>query len=145
MRQIALFVFPILIASQSLFAESLKDKKWMSYEDGHLKEEVDSTDSRCGIKLKASIDWGSFVKNKPATEGFSVSGYCSHGLEALRLLCDDEASKSEVAKKVKAYKCEFGGKGKRAAKFSGGTITTTVDFEAANGADFFKAKLEELL
>lgn len=145
MRQIVLLVVSVLMVSQSLFAESLKDKKWMSYEDEHLKEEVDATDTRCGFKLKASIDWGSFVKNKPATEGFSVSGYCSHGLEALRLLCDDDASKAEVVKKVKSYKCEFGGKGKRAAKFAGGTITTVVDFEASNGADFFKGKLEELL
>lgn len=145
MRTQSLVMSLVILVSGTAFGQSLKQKKLMAAEDESFKEKVAQTDSSCGTKLNASIDWSSFKKDKDNLEKYSISGFCGDGLEAMRALCSDALAKTEISKQIKTYKCTLGGKGKRASKLAGGTFTASVDFEAANSADFFKDQLENSL
>jgi hypothetical protein len=121
---------------------SLRQKKYMKAQDEAFQKDVASANTKCGMKLKANIDWASFAgevdKQLDGKLNYSFSGYCAEPVNTMFSMCDDADSKSAIAKKIKSYTCKFGGKGKRKIDLKGSGLTFWVDWEAANNGDFCK-------
>ncbi len=128
---------------------SLRQKKYMKGQDEYFQRDVTSANTKCGIKLKATIDWNSFKdevdKQLDGKINYSFSGYCAEAVNTLFGMCDDADSKAAIAKKIKVYTCKFGGKGKRKLDLKGNALTYWVDWEAANNGDFCKDYLGKKL
>jgi hypothetical protein len=132
----------VVWAGVALADFSLRQKKFMKGQDDYFQKEVASANTKCGMKLKASIDWNSFKaevdKSLDGKINTSFYGYCSEPLSSMHGMCDDADSKGAIAKKVKSYTCRFGGKGKRKMDLKGGALTFWIDWDAANNGDFCK-------
>ena len=128
---------------------SLRQKKYMKAQDEYFQKDVDSANTKCGIKLKASIDWNSFKgevdKQLDGKSNYSFSGYCAEPVNTMFSMCDDADSKAAISKKIKSYTCKFGGKGKRKIDLKGSGLVFWVDWEAANNGDFCKDYLGKKL
>ena len=94
-----------------------------------LKEQAQDVKKACGVEPRTAIDWSTF----PADYGnYSVSGYCSSALDALRRHCEGKAKKRYIQKRLKSVTCKYGGKGKRALRVKKGRVSVDLDFEASN-------------
>ena len=107
------------------------------------EEEADAARKKCGAKIAVSIDWKS-VKDDHLKE-YSIYGYCSAPLGALRQVCDGSKEyQTYVQKKVKKVRCRFGDELKLELKPDGVLMFTTAT-EAPNQQDFAKKYLKDTL
>jgi hypothetical protein len=124
-----LFAFPAA-------AQSLKDKLTQQDAEKRLADEhVFPTNTRCGTEIKSGFDWTSFDMKK--AEAFSIAGYCSEPLGAVRDLCDNDLGKQAVTSKIKSYVCKMGDE-RKLTLLPDGTLEYQVDFKSAN--DYYYAR-----
>jgi len=115
---------------------SARQKEFIKEKDKDFAAVVQNTNEKCGIALKASIDWKSFqaeidkyLDNKLGYHAMD-SDYCPDVLFELRnAYCKDDDAKANVKRKVKTFVCKFGGKGKQKLVVRGGTVTYWVDWD----------------
>jgi len=128
----------LLAAASSAGAQSLKARQFQAKEDDHLARSVADVTTRCDAPISAKIDWSTTQQDEPGTH--SPSGLCGGALDAIGSLCGEPLAKEAIQKGVKALICKMGGP--RALTLQDGTLTYTIDYDAANNDDFIKDYLK---
>lgn len=122
-------------------AQSLKARQFQAKEDEYLARSVADASKRCEAKIAAKIDWTAIAQDEPGSS--SPSGYCGEVLNAIGSLCGQAMAKEAVQKGVKTLICTMGGP--RAISLKEGTLTYTMEYDAANNEDYIKDFLKEHL
>jgi hypothetical protein len=126
----------MLAASPAAAKLTLRQKSFAKQQDRYFKRHVDATRKKCGVKIKAVIDWESFKKeidkqlDKKQNVGFS--GFCAQPLGVMWQLCAVSEGKHAIQRRIKSYVCRFGGKGKFRVRLKGSTLMMWVDWKATN-------------
>ena len=127
-----------LAAAQS-GADAESDKVATAKAEAGLEALAKEASEACGTTITATVAWDTFTGSP--WKKYSMDSYCGGPLEALKRLCEGANAKKYISKKVKAFRCTFGGKDKRAFSFAKGTMELAVDFEAANADEFARRSL----
>lgn len=107
-----------------------------------FEEEADGARKACDTKFSVSIDWKSITDEH--LKEYSIYGYCSHPLSALRRICrDSDEYKAQVKKQVKKFRCRFGKKLELDLK--NGTLDLETATETPNQEDFATSYLKNTL
>jgi hypothetical protein len=128
-----------LIAS----AQSLGFKQKMADQDTQLAEELKTINDACGTTVTAAFDWPTFANNEADLQTYSASGYCGDAFDAAASLCADALGKEAVTKGIKSVSCKLGKE--RAVELKDGVLTYTLQWDAANNADYIKEYLLKTL
>ena len=140
----------LLLATPSFGEFSLRQKQLMEQENRYFNKEADRAAEQCKMKLAASIDWNSFKgemdKRLDGKLHKSFNGFCKVVLSYMAYGCrNDKNVRDVIPRKIKAYVCKFGGKGKRNISLKGSTLTFWVDWEAPNNDPYIKTYLGKKL
>lgn len=121
-------------------ALSLKEKKQM----GDWNKEITGEDgyaakvkAACGVAIPVKLEES--VAAPFMAENTSASAYCNTIPSTLASMCEDEASKTEIAKKIKAVTCTKGTESKFSMK------GTTLVFEMKPGTGNLDQKVKTYL
>lgn len=137
----ALAAIAAIAAAASAGAQSLKARQFQASQDEYLTRSVADVSKRCEAQIGAKIDWTAITQDEPGSH--SPSGFCGSALDAIGSLCGEAMAKAAVQKGVKILVCTMGGP--RAISLKDGTLTYTMDYDAANNEDFIKDFLKEHL
>jgi hypothetical protein len=150
-------VFLLLFVSLSAYPASLKDRRFMKYQNRKLQEYVvDEGFYKCKnkktdkIQFKTKIDWKSF---KIAMEGDyrdNIASSCNIA-EGIRRICKDDVGR-EAARKLKKLVCKFNKfsdvedrRKRHKMTIKGDTLFYETSLTGANKADFVQNYLNEHL
>jgi hypothetical protein len=129
------FVFALnCVALPALAQESLGEKKKWREQEELLAKEAEQVTTVCEKEIPGSFVKPSF-KDQLETNN-SIYGFCAEAFSGLRTICADPDGKAVVKEKINKFECAFGGPGNRAMSLKDGTLQMTIDWEAANYADF---------
>ena len=76
--------------------------------NAELAERIEETNKKCGAKIAVKSNFDALKAED--WEGNSISSRCDAILYAIQQVCDKEAYKEEVVKRIKEVQCLFGGK-----------------------------------
>lgn len=112
-------------------------------EEQKVEESLDETVQRmakaCQTEVQASIDWSTI--DDDMIKELSISGYCSHGLDALRQLCKNEPARAFATEHATRYQCRFGDE--MSLSVADQAMTWSVNREGVNMSDFARKALLE--
>ncbi len=106
-------------------------------QNAYYDEEAEPMRKKCGAKIGVKIRWKSVTDD--VLKKYSIYGYCSAPINALRRLCESAEYQKVVQSKVKSIDCRFGDK--LHLELADGTLKFTTETEAPNQEDFAKAFL----
>jgi len=137
----ALLVVASIALAGAAGAQSLKARQFQAQQDEYLARSVADASKRCDAPIAAKIEWSTITQDELGSA--SPSGFCGEALDAIGSLCGETLAKAAVQKSVKTLICTKGGP--RAISLKDGTLTYTMDYDAANNGDFIKDFLKEHL
>ena len=144
MKSLGYFAIAALAAaalSAGAQAQSLKARQFQAEQDEYLARSITDVAKRCDAPITAKIDWSTITQDDPGSH--SPSGFCGSALDSIGSLCGDKLAKEAIQKGVKTVICKMGGP--RAMTLQDGTLTYTINYDAANNDDFITAFLKEHL
>jgi len=144
MKSLGYFALAVLAAATlttSAGAQSLKARQFQASQDEYLAHSVEDMTKRCEAPITAKIDWSTIAQDELGDH--SPSGFCGSALDSIGSLCGDKLAKEAIQKGVKTVICKMGGP--RAMTLQAGTLTYTINYDAANNDDFITAFLKEHL
>ena len=142
MRKVSVMSAAVIAALIGLgaSAQSLKVRQYAAEQDAALQvDELAPTNTACQSKITASIDWSKYSES--AMGKYSASGYCATALSGIRQICDNKLGLEAVQQKIQRLTCAFGPPGGRTVALKDGTLSFTVDWEAANNEDYVREYL----
>ena len=137
MKSLGYFVLAAAVAAAvttGAGAQSLKARQFQAQQDDYLARSVADVAKRCNAPIAAKIDWSTISQDEPGSH--SPSGFCGSALDSIGSLCGENLAKEAVQKSVKTVICKMGGP--RALTLQDGTLTYTIDYDAANNDDYIK-------
>jgi len=137
----ALAATAAIALSTTAGAQSLKARQFQAQQEEYLARSVADAGKRCDAQIAAKIDWSTITQDEPGSN--SPSGFCGEALDAIGSLCGQTLAKEAVQKGVKTLVCTMGGA--RAITLKDGTLTYTMNYDAANNEDYNKDFLKEHL
>ena len=132
-----LLVLSILLASSTVGAESLEEKKFWKGQMDYVQRSLDDAEKQCGVKFTYS--WVDKAKLRAETEktNHSPNGVCSNIIEEVAGICrEGEDEKKAVAAKIKGFTC--GHAKERKLALTGGILKYTGNNEQSNFSDWAK-------
>lgn len=132
-----LLVLSILLASSTVGAESLEEKKFWKGQMDYVQRSIDDANTQCGVKF--TFGWVDKAKLRAETEktNHSPNGVCSAIIEEVAGICrEGEDEKKAVAAKIKGFTC--GHAKERKLALTGGILKYTGNNEQSNFSDWAK-------
>jgi hypothetical protein len=130
-----LIVLSALLASTTVFADSLEEKKYWKGQMDYVQRSLDDASKQCGVKL--TFDWVDKAKLRAEAEKTNTSpnGICTTIIDEVNSLCregDDE--KKSVAAKIKGFTCGYAPD--RKLGLSGGIVRYMGNNQQSNFSDW---------
>jgi len=132
-----LLVLALLLASSTVVADSLEEKKFWKGEMDYVQRSLDDAQTQCGVKL--TFDWVDKAKLRAETEksNHSPNGVCTAIIEEVAGICrEGEEEKKSVTAKIKGFTCGYAKS--RTLGLSGGVVKYMGNNDQANFSEWAK-------
>jgi hypothetical protein len=132
-----LLALSVIIASSTVHAESLEEKKFWKGQMDYVQRSLDDANKQCGVKF--TFDWVDKATLRAETEktNHSPNGVCSAIIEEVTSICrEGEDEKKAVTAKIKGFTCGYAKE--RKLSLAGGSLKFMGNLEQSNFSDWAK-------